>query len=241
MKYIKLNKNWNASSENLEPLVSVDQNTLELNFYLNQLLFPHIDEGDKGTIQFHDVHAYKMEAITQEEYEAGKFRFKNEELPWGKFYELPGSSWRTDFPADKVVVNESLKATKLKHFIFFLPTCIFECVSAEYQFQFEYAVAEQLEEKYPKGYLNHYLGMFAAHFDQLNSGNYKVYTNLYIQLEGKKEFEALKEEIKKIKANKDVDSYVKIANYSELPNFGRKQLDEMIKVIETYDVGSKFV
>ena len=50
----------------------------------------------------------------------------------------------------------------------------------------------------------------------------------------------MKEELKKIKANKDVDSYVKIANYSELPNFGRKQLDEMIKVIETYDPGTKY-
>ncbi|WP_430401760.1 hypothetical protein [Fluviicola sp.] len=240
MKYIKLNKNWNADSGNSEPVVSVDQNTVELNFYLNPNLFPHIDEGDKGIIRFNDVHAYKLELITQEEYESGKFRFKNEELPWGKFYELPGSNWRNDFPEDKVVVNESLKSTKLKHFIFFLPTCIFECIAAEYRFQFDYTIAEQLEEKYPKGYLNHYLALFSTHFDQLNSGSYKVYTNLYIQLEGKKEFELLKEEIKKIKANKDVDSYVKIANYSELPNFGRKQLDEMIKVIETYDTGSKY-
>lgn len=240
MKYVKLNKNWNADSGNSEPIVSVEQNTVELNFYLNSASFPHIDEGDKGIIRFSDVFAYKLEPITQEEYLSGKFRFKNEDLPWGKFYELPSSSWRNDFPTDKVVVNESLKATKLKHFIFFLPTCIFECIAAEYHFQFDYVIAEKLEETYPKGYLNHYLALFSAHFDQLNSGSYKTYTNLYIQLEGKKEFDLLKEEIKKIKANKDVDSYVKIANYSELPNFGRKQLDEMIKVIETYDAGNKY-
>ncbi|MDF3026087.1 MAG: hypothetical protein K0S23_394 [Fluviicola sp.] len=240
MKYIKLNKNWNADPGASEPVVSVDQNTVELNFYLNPLLFPHIDEGDKGIIRFDDVHAYKLQTITEEEYVNGKFRFKNEDLPWGKFYELPNSGWRNDFPADRIVVNESLKGTKLKHFICFLPNCIFECVAAAYRFQFDYVIAEKLEETYPKGYFNHYLALFSAHFDQLNSGSYKVYTNLYIQLEGKKEFELLKEEIKKIKANKDIDSYVKIANYSGLPNFGRKQLDEMIKVIETYDAGTKY-
>ena len=240
MKYVKLNKNWNADSENSEPLVSVDQNSVELNFYLNSNLFQHIDEGDKGTIRFREVYAYKLEPISEEEYVNGKHRFKNEDLPWGKFYELPNSGWRNDFPVDKIVVNDSLKGTKLKHFIFFLPNHIFECLAAEYDFHFDYVIAEKLEETYPKGYFNHYLAMFATHFDQLNTGSYKVYTNLYIQLEGTKEFELLKEELKKIKANKDVDSYVKIANYSELPNFGRKQLDEMIKVIETYDPGTKY-
>ncbi len=239
MKYIKLNKNWNAAPTASEPQIRVTENTLELIFDLDPA-FVHIDAGDRGTLEFSEVFAYKLEPISQEEYENGKFRFKNEDLPWGKFYELPNSGWRNDFPADKVIVNESLKATKLKHSIFFLPNCIFECLSAEYQFHFDYAIAEKLEETYPKGYFNHYLAMFSSHFDQLNSGSYKVYTNLYIQLEGKKEFDALKEEIKKIKANKDVDSYVKIANYSELPNFGRKQLDEMIKVIETYDAGNKY-
>ncbi len=239
MKYIKLNKNWNAALTTSEPQIKVEENKLELIFDLDPA-FGHIDEGDKGRLVFPETYAYKLQPISQEEYEGGKFRFKSEDLPWGKFYELPNSGWRTNFPADRVVVNDSLKNTKLKHTIFFLPGFIFECLSAEYGFHFEYSIAEKLEETYPKGYFNHYLALFSTHFDQLNSGSYKTYTNLYIQLEGKKEFEALKEEIKTIKANKDLDAYVKIANYSELPNFGRKQLDEMIKVIETYDAGSKY-
>ena len=240
MKYIKGNKNWSAAESEIEPIVSVEENRVDLKFNLSHLQFSHIDEGDKGILKFQEVYAYNLEPISQEEYAQGKFRFKNEELPWGKFYELPNSNWRNDFPASKVIVNESLKATKLKHFIFFFPNHIFECLAAEYHFQFESVIAEKLEERYPKGYFNHYLALFALHFDQLNIGTYTIYTNLYIQLEGKKEFDALKEEIKTIKANKDVDSYVKIANYSEIPNFGRKQLDEMIKVIETYDSKSKY-
>lgn len=239
MKYIKLNKNWNVIPSAPEPSLKVEGDNLELIVDLDPA-FGHIDEGDRGILKFSGVFAYKLQPIRQEEYENGTFRFKKEDLPWGKFYELPGSNWRNDFPADKTVVNNSLKATKLKHYLLFLPGFIFECLAAEYQFQFDYTIAERIEETYPKGYFNHYLALFSAHFDQLNSGSYKTYTNLYIQLEGKKEFEALKEEIKKIKANKDLDAYVKIANYSELPNFGRKQLDEMIKVIETYDPKSKY-
>ncbi|MGV3611342.1 MAG: hypothetical protein ACO1N0_10360 [Fluviicola sp.] len=239
MKYIKLNKNWNAAPTASEPQMATTENQVEVIFDLDPA-FGHIDEGDKGRLQFSEVFAYKLTPISREEYEAGKFRFKKEELPWGKFYELPNSNWRNDFPADRVVVNDKLKGMKLKHTIFFLPGHIFECLSSEYRFQFDYAIADKLEETYPKGYFNHYLALFSTHFDQLNTGSYKTYTNLYIQLLGSKEFELLKEEIKKIKANKDVDSYVKIANYSELPNFGRKQLDEMIKVIETYDSKSKY-
>lgn len=239
MKYIKLNKNWNVAPAASEPQIILEDNQLELIFDLDPA-FAHIDEGDTGRLKFSEVFAYRLESISQEEYVGGKFRLKNEDLPWGKFYELPGSGWRNDFPSDRIEVNSSLKGTKLKHFIFFLPNHLFECLSAEYRFQFDYAIAEKLEETYPKGYFNHYLALFAAHFDQLNSGSYKVFTNLYIQLEGNKEFEALKEELKKIKANKELDSYVKIANYSEFPNFGRKQLDEMIQVIETYDAKSKY-
>lgn len=240
MKYLRLNKNWDADLTPSELGILVNENELELTFSLDPVQFAHIDKGDKGILEFHEVYAYRSAAIDKERYLDGQFRFKNNELPWGGFYELPNSSWKTDFPADKVIVNDSLKGTKLKHFVFFLPDQLFECLAEEYSFHFEYAISEAMEEKYPKGYFNHYLAMFSAHFNQLNSDNYKVYTNLYIQLEGKKEFEALKEEIRKIKANKDLDSYVKIANYSEIPNFGRKQLDEMIKVIETYDSKSKY-
>lgn len=241
MKYTKLNKNWQVAPQVTEVPVSVTDDLLELTFELDADSFPHIDEGDKGICTFSEVYAYRIVSMNREEYENGAFRFKKDQLPWGALYEWSGSTWKSDFPSDKIVVNDSLKGTKLKHFVLFLPDWIVECLAAEVRFRFDYAVAEVLEEKYPKGYFNHYLALFSAHFNQLNVDSYKVYTNLYVQLEGKKELEGLKEELKKIKSNQDVDSYVKIANHSGIPNFGRKQLDEMIRVVEGYDAGSKYV
>lgn len=239
MKYVKENKNWNAAPADSKPQITATENYLELVFDLDPA-FAHIDEGEKGTLEFGESYAYKLTDIDQETYLNNAFRFKNDQLPWGGFYELKDSNWKNDFPSDKNVLNDSLKDAKLNHYLFFLPGSIFECLALGYMFHFDQTVPEKLEETYPKGYFNHYLSMFSAHFNQLNADNFRVYTNLYIQLEGKKEFEGLKEELKKIKANKDLDAFVKIANYKIL-NFGRKHLDEMIKVIETYDAKSKYV
>lgn len=239
MKYIKLNKNWNAAPGSSKPEIIAGENYLELVFDLDPA-FAHIDEGEKGTLEFCELYAYKLTEMDKGAYLDNAFRFKNDQLPWGEFYELKDSNWKTNFPSDKIVVNDSLKDVKLNHYLFFLPGFIFECLALDSVFHFDQRVPEKLEETYPKGYLNHYLSLFSTHFNQLSPDNFRVYTNLYIQLEGKKEFEGLKEELKKIKANKDQDAYVKIANYKIL-NFGRKHLDEMIKVIETYDVKSKYV
>lgn len=238
MKYLKENKNWNAAPGAQQPEMIVGENRLELIFELDPV-FAHIDEGEKGTLEFSEVYAYQLTQMDQAAYLDNQFRFKNDQLPWGAFYVLKESNWKTNFPSDKVVINEALKDAKLSHYLFFLPGFIFECLAADYVFHFDQSVPEKLEETYPKGYLNHYLSLFSAHFNQLNADNFRVYTNLYIQLEGKKEFEGLREELKKIKANKDLDAYVKIANYKIL-NFGRKHLDELVKVIETYDVKSKY-
>lgn len=239
MKYLKENKNWNAAPAASKPQITADENYLELVFELDPA-FAHIDEGEKGILEFGELYAYQLTEISQESYRNNTFRFKNDQLPWGGFYELNDSNWKTDFPSGKIVLNDSLKDAKLNHYLFFLPGFIFECLALGYTFHFDQKVIGKLEETYPKGYFNHYLSLFSAHFNQLNTDNFRVYTNLYIQLEGKKEFEGLKEELKKIKTNKDLDAFVKIANYKVL-NFGRKQLDEMIKVIETYDTKSKYV
>ncbi len=239
MKYVKENKNWNAAPAVSKPEIITGENYLELVFDLDPA-FAHIDEGEKGTLEFSELYAYQLTEISQEAYRNNAFRFKNDQLPWGGFYELKDSDRKTDFPSDKVVVNESSKDLKLNHYLFFLPGFIFECLASDYTFHFDQRVIVKLEETYPKGYFNHYLSLFSVHFNQLNTDNFRVYTNLYIQLEGKKEFEGLKEELKKIKANKDLDAFVKIANY-KIPNVGRKHLDEMIKVIETYDAKSKYV
>ena len=61
-----------------------------------------------------------------------------------------------------------------------------------------------------------------------------MYTDLYLQMQSKKEFAEVQKEVKSIKANNDLDSYLKIANYFGIERFEMKQLKDMIKVIETY-------
>lgn len=208
-----------------------------MTFLLNPFVYQHIDEGEKGTLAFFGVYAYRSGATNEEGYNRGEFRFKNEQLPWGEFYELADSKCKNDFPDDKVILNDSINQNKLRHFIFFLRDETFECLALDYQFTFMDKVTDALEIKYPKGYLNHYLAMFSAQFDKPTIENYNVYTDLYIQMEGKDEFIDLKKELKNIKMNNDLDAYLKVANYFEIEHFGIEQLNEMIAVIETYRIG----
>ena len=234
MKYIKLNKNWNAQPNVPQPHVTTTDEGIDLTFFLNPLPFQHIDEDDKGTLKFLDVYAYRLGATGEEGYNRGEFRYKNAQLPWGEFYELLGSNWKNDFPDDKQVINEQANKSKLRHFIFFLKEETFECLAIDYQYAFVDIISEALEVKYPKGYLNHYLAMFTSQFDKPTIENYKMYTDLYLQMQSKKEFAEVQKEVKSIKANNDLDSYLKIANYLGMERFEMKQLKEMIKVIETY-------
>ncbi len=234
MRYIKLNKNWNAEPNTPEPSLSKTENDIKLTFALNPFIFPHIDENDKGALEFVNVYAYRLGPPNNEGYLQRQFRYKNDQLPWGEFYELIDSNWKIDFPEDEIILNDSVSKNKLRHFIFFLRDETFECLATNYEFTFIDTISEKLEEKYPKGYLNHYLAMFASQFDKPTIDNYKVYTDLYIQMESKKEFEDLKTEIKHIQKNNDLKSFVKIANYYGIVNFREDQLNEMISVIEKF-------
>lgn len=239
MKYLKLNKNWNAEPNAPAPEISKTEEGIQLTFLLNSNLYQHIDENDRGTLAFSEVYAYRLGATNEEGYSRGQFRFKNEKLPWGAFYELSNSNWQKDFPDDQVLLDASIKKNQLRHFIFFLKDQTFECLAVDCKFSFQDTVSDELETKYPKGYLNHYLAMFTKLFDKSSLENYRMFTDLYIQMNGKNEFLNLKNELQTIKANKDLASYVKFANYFEMENFGIEELNEMIKVIEKYKVVGK--
>lgn len=236
MKHIKLNKNWNAEPNAPEPKISTIENGLELSFLLNPFVYEHIDEGEIGSLVFHNVYAYRLDAINEEGYFSGQFRFKNDHLPWGAFYELLNSKWDSNFHDNKIILNKSIDKKNIRHFIFFLRDNAFECLATDYQFNYKNNVLEVLDEKYPKGYLNHYIAMFAAQFDKPSINNFKIYTDLYIQMESKKEFVDLKNELKNIKKNNDLNLYLKYTNRFEIVDFGTKQLNDMIKVIENYKI-----
>jgi len=239
MKYVKLNKNWNSEPNTPEAEVLKTDDGIALTFLLNALIFQHIDEHDKGSIYFFNVYVYRLGSTNDEGYFNCDFRFKKEQLPWGEFYELFNSNWKHNFPDEKVILDDSINKNKLRHFIFFLKDQTFECLALDYKFSFLEKVSEALEVKYPKGYLNHYLALFTSQFKKPTLENYKMYTDLYIQMEGKKEFIDLKSELKIIKMNNDLNFYLKVINNYEIANFGIEQLNEMVKVIETFKIDHK--
>lgn len=236
MKYKKLNKNWNADPNAPQESIIQSEEGIELHFFLNSFFFEHIDEGEKGKLEFYDVYAYRNGPSNDEGFYQRQFRYTTDQIPWGEFYELTDSKWKTDFPTDKIIVDETKKTGKLRHFIFFFKDTTFECLASDYIYRYNVEIDEVLETKYPKGYLNHYLAMFAANIGKPSKENYRMFTDLYIQLEGRKEFIDLKAELERIKKNDDLFLYLKFANRFELENFGMTQWKEMIKEIETYKV-----
>ncbi len=234
MKYIKLNKIWNVEPSSKEHILLVEDDVIKLTFPLDYTNYQHIDLGDEGILEFSDVYAYRIFRASEEEYNHGQFRFKNNQLSWGEFYELIDSKWEKDFPNDKIILNDTVKRKNLRHFIFFLKSEIIECLSSDFSFTFNDTISNLLDDKYPKGYLNYYLAMFANQFNKPTIDNYKVFTDLYIQLTSKNELVNLKTEIKSILKNNDLGFFLKIANYKAIENFGIEQLNDMIKVIEKF-------
>ena len=234
MKFKKLNKNWNADPSATQESIIQSEEGIELHFNLNSFLFEHIEEGEKGKLEFYDVYAYRNGPSNSEEISKRKIPLKVDQIPNGDFYELLDSKWKTDFPSDKIIVDETKKTIKLRHFLFFLKDTTFECLASDYSYTYNIEIDDILEEKYPKGYLNHYLSMFAANIGKPSKENYRMFTDLYIQLEGKKEFIDLKAELERIKKNDDLFLYLKFANRFDLEGFGMNQLKEMIKEIEIF-------
>jgi hypothetical protein len=236
MKFKKLNKNWAADLNAPHESIIQNEDGIEVDFLLNSFPYEHIDDGEKGKIAFYDVFAYRNVASIAEEISKRQIPFKVEQIPFGDLFELLDSKWKTDFPEDKIIVDETKKSSKLRHFLFFLKDATFECLAVDYQFKYTEDINDALEIKYPKGYLNHYLALFATNIGKPSKENYRMFTDLYIQLEGKKEFIDLKSELERIKKNDDLSLYLKFANRYELEGFGMNQLKEMMKEIETFKI-----
>lgn len=236
MKVIQLNKNWKSDSNAPKENIIQNENGIEVEFLLDSFNYEHIDQGEKGKIEFYEVYAYRNVSSIAEEISKRKIPIKVDQIPLGDLYELLDSKWKTDFPEDKIIVDESKKTSKLRHFLFFLKDTTIECLASDYSYTYNIEIDDILETKYPKGYLNHYFSLFAANIGKPSKENYRMFTDLYIQLEGKKEFIDLKSELERIKKNDDLNLYLKFANRFELDGFGMNQLKEMMKEIETFKI-----
>ncbi|HNP78918.1 MAG: hypothetical protein U0289_05080 [Cyclobacteriaceae bacterium] len=133
MKYVKLNADWNAEPNAPEVKANVRGDNLEIEFFLNPFMFDHINEGEKGLLVFSDCFKYSFNSCNDEGYFRGQYRYEDEILPWGEFYELK-HDWEKDFHNDFKVVNDKPDKNGLRHFIFFFRDNTLECIASDFQF-----------------------------------------------------------------------------------------------------------
>jgi len=135
MIYIKLNTDWNTEPNAPEVQLKVQGNKLELEFFLNSFIFDHIHEDVKGQLIFENCFKYSFNSCNDEGYFRGQYRYKNEFLPWGEFYELK-HDWKNDFHKEYIILDDKTDKNNLKHFILFSKNNTFECIAKDFQFRY---------------------------------------------------------------------------------------------------------
>lgn len=135
MKYRKLNIDWNAEPNAPGVKLQVNENEIKLEFLLNPFAYDNVSEKDKGELIFNDCFKYSFNSCNDEGYFLGQYRYKNDQLPWGEFYELQ-HDWEKDFHPDFRMLNSQIKKDGLRHFIFFFRDNTFECVAKDFKFSY---------------------------------------------------------------------------------------------------------
>jgi len=233
MKFTQQNLNW--LTNNIQPNFTISNNNsdIDISFLLDNSL-EHIDENDCGLIHFENVLMYSITDITKSAFELNSCRFSPKQIQWNNFYEIEKSNWKKDFPDNKILLNQDLKQNGLSHYILLCGEKIIECVCSYYTFSFSNSILEYMEDKYPKAYFNYYIRLFCQNFETVSKENFTLYTDLYLQIEGKKGMAGLKEEIKIIQKNNDFNNLLKLVNLNPIKGFTGKQLQNAINVIQNF-------
>ena len=131
--YIQITNNWNADPVSPEIELSLDEENLIMDIYLNHYAFENFKEGDKVKILFKNCAEYSLNTCNDEGYYYGQYRTNPNELPWGEFYEIKSGLDR-NMPSPIVKINND--NSDKKHFIFFFKDETFECLASEYELEF---------------------------------------------------------------------------------------------------------
>ena len=134
MHYELISADWNAEPNDPDIKLSVNGNTVTLEFYLNYFQFERFTEGEKGLLIFHNCHKYALNSMNDEGYYQGNYRYTQQDLPWGEFYKLE-TNWEIDFPSPNHKIS-IVASTRLNHYIFFFRDNTFECVAEKFSLKF---------------------------------------------------------------------------------------------------------
>jgi hypothetical protein len=135
MDYKRLNIGWKAEPNAPDVWVEVKEDELRVEFYLNPFVFDNVEEGDKGELTFKNCFKFSFNSCNEEGYYLGQYRYKNDTLPWGEFYEL-FHDWESDFHNDFKILNSELDKHTLRHFLFFFRDNTLECIAKDFEFRY---------------------------------------------------------------------------------------------------------
>lgn len=131
--FIKISADWNADPVSPEVDLQVEGNDLVMDTFLNYFAFSEFNEGDKIKIRFKNCSEYSLNTCNDEGYYYGQYRIKQNELPWGEFYELKSGADR-NLPEPIIKIQED--SQDKRHYIFFFKDETFECLASEFELFF---------------------------------------------------------------------------------------------------------
>jgi len=130
MTYEKLNDNWNAEPNAPQPEIMLLGEKLLLFFYMNYMLYPQYDEEDIGMLCFSQVQKYRLGPENDEGYYKGKYRYTNDELPWGEFYRISDDNIENE-AIDDWKIND-IRNSGYNHYIFLFRDNTFETIAEDW-------------------------------------------------------------------------------------------------------------
>ena len=134
MKFVRLNKDWNAEPNAPYPYLEITASNIKLSFYLNHFQYRQFNEGDIGILEFHNCLQYRMGAPNDEGfYIYEQSRYKQYGVEWGHFYLVENSDWKTNFP-EAIIIDDRIPTEALKHYLFYFRDETFEAVAESYSF-----------------------------------------------------------------------------------------------------------
>ena len=142
MNFIKLNENWNAEPNAPRPSIKISGVNIKLSFYLNCFCYEQFNEGDMGILNFVNCLKYRMGTPNDEGFFIyGQSRYKQYGVEWGHFYLVEDSDWHSNFP-DGIIIDDSIPADKLNHYLFYFKDETFEAIAESCSFRIIKAVKQ---------------------------------------------------------------------------------------------------
>ena len=131
--FLLLNDGWNAEPNAPTPEVTVDGDTVRLEFTANGLQFPDFAQYERISLLFRKARRYRLGPTNDEGWLLGQCRFSRLAPAWGEFYEVRGDLKLDHCPDDWHVVSDA-PGPEAKHFLFYLRDETFECAADSWEF-----------------------------------------------------------------------------------------------------------